>query len=114
MIREAMLYEKLPEDRVRCFVCAHRCKINPGRRGLCGVRENKEGVLYTLVFGTLIAENIDPIEKKPFFHVYPASRSYSAPRRMQFRARILPERESPRCPAHDHDRGAKRLIGKDL
>ncbi len=77
MIREAMLYEKLPEDRVRCFVCAHRCKINPGRRGLCGVRENKEGVLYTLVFGTLIAENIDPIEKKPFFHVYPASRSYS-------------------------------------
>jgi len=77
MIREAMLYEKLPEDRVQCSVCAHRCKINSGRRGLCGVRENRDGVLYSLVFGTLIAEHVDPIEKKPFFHVYPGSRSYS-------------------------------------
>jgi pyruvate formate lyase activating enzyme len=77
MIREAMLYGKLADDRVQCALCAHRCKINPGRRGLCGVRENKDGILYSLVFGTLIAEHIDPIEKKPFFHVYPASRSYS-------------------------------------
>jgi pyruvate formate lyase activating enzyme len=77
MIREAMLYDKLEDNRVRCALCAHRCQINPGRRGLCGVRENKEGVLYSLVFGTLIAEHVDPIEKKPFFHVYPASRSYS-------------------------------------
>lgn len=77
MIREAMIYGKLADDRVQCALCAHRCKINPGRRGLCGVRENKDGILYTLVFGTLIAEHVDPIEKKPFFHVYPASRSYS-------------------------------------
>ncbi len=77
MIREALLYEKLTDSRVQCVLCAHRCKINPGRRGLCGVRENKDGILYSLVFGTLIAENVDPIEKKPFFHVYPASRSYS-------------------------------------
>lgn len=77
MIREALLYEKLADSRVQCALCAHRCKINPGRRGLCGVRENKEGILYSLVFGTLIAEHIDPIEKKPFFHVHPGSRSYS-------------------------------------
>ncbi len=77
MIREALLYEKLTDSRVQCALCAHRCKINPGRRGLCGVRENKDGILYSLVFGTLIAEHVDPIEKKPFFHVYPASRSYS-------------------------------------
>ena len=77
MIREALLYEKLTDSRVQCALCAHRCKINSGRRGLCGVRENKDGVLYSLVFGTLIAEHVDPIEKKPFFHVYPASRSYS-------------------------------------
>jgi pyruvate formate lyase activating enzyme len=77
MIREAMLYGKLTGDRVQCALCAHRCKINPGRRGICGVRENKNGVLYSLVFGTLIAEHVDPIEKKPFFHVYPASQSYS-------------------------------------
>ena len=77
MIREALLYEKLENSRVQCSLCAHRCKINPGRRGLCGVRENKDGILYSLVFGTLIAEHVDPIEKKPFFHVYPTSRSYS-------------------------------------
>lgn len=77
MIREAMLYERLAEGRVHCSLCAHRCKIQPGRRGLCGVRENKDGTLYSLVYATLIAEHIDPIEKKPFFHVYPGSKSYS-------------------------------------
>jgi pyruvate formate lyase activating enzyme len=77
MIKEAMLYEKLEGGQVRCNLCAHRCAIKPGRRGVCGVRENRDGVLYSLVYGTLIAENIDPIEKKPFFHVYPASKTYS-------------------------------------
>jgi pyruvate formate lyase activating enzyme len=77
MIKEAMLYEKLDDQRVHCNLCAHRCTIKPDRRGICGVRENRNGVLYSLVYGTLIAEHIDPIEKKPFFHVYPASKSYS-------------------------------------
>jgi pyruvate formate lyase activating enzyme len=77
MIKEAMLYEKLDDQRVHCNLCAHRCTIKPDRRGICGVRENRDGVLYSLVYGTLIAEHIDPIEKKPFFHVYPASNSYS-------------------------------------
>lgn len=77
MIREAILYEKLDEAKVRCNLCAHRCKINPDRQGVCGVRENRNGIFYSLVYGTLIAENLDPIEKKPFFHVYPASQSYS-------------------------------------
>src|SRR5664280_54213 len=77
MIKEAMLYEKLADQKVHCNLCAHRCTIKPDRRGMCGVRENKDGVLYSLVYGTLIAEHIDPIEKKPFFHIYPASKSYS-------------------------------------
>ena len=77
MIKEAMLYEKLEGKQVRCNLCAHRCAIKHGGRGVCGVRENKDGVLYSLVYGTLITENIDPIEKKPFFHVYPSSKSYS-------------------------------------
>lgn len=77
MIHEALLYDKLDEQRVRCNLCAHKCMINHGRRGICGVRENKDGVLYSLVYATLIAENIDPIEKKPFFHVLPGSLSYS-------------------------------------
>jgi len=75
-MKEAMLYEKLDTGQVRCHLCAHRCLINSRRRGICGVRENQEGVLYSLVYGTLIAENVDPIEKKPFFHVYPASQSF--------------------------------------
>ncbi len=77
MIREAMLYEKLGDKLVHCNLCAHRCTIKPDRRGVCGVRENRDGILYSLVYGTVIAEHIDPIEKKPFFHVYPGSKSYS-------------------------------------
>jgi len=77
MIKEALLYEKLSDDRLCCHLCAHECIIAPSRRGICGVRENRGGALYTLVYGKVIAENVDPIEKKPFFHVYPGSRSLS-------------------------------------
>ena len=77
MMREAMLHEKLADQRVRCHLCAHRCRIDPEKRGICGVRQNREGVLYALTYGMLIAENVDPIEKKPLFHVYPASKSFS-------------------------------------
>ncbi|HOG08314.1 MAG: AmmeMemoRadiSam system radical SAM enzyme [Syntrophales bacterium] len=77
MNREALLYERLPDDEVRCGLCAHRCRIRPGRRGICGVRENRAGILHSLVYGNLIAENLDPIEKKPLFHVYPGSRTFS-------------------------------------
>jgi pyruvate formate lyase activating enzyme len=77
MIREAMLYEKKDGARIRCGLCAHRCSIAPGKRGICGVRENRDGVLHTLVYGELIAQNVDPIEKKPLFHVHPGSKSFS-------------------------------------
>ena len=77
MIKEAMLYEKLDEGNVRCHLCGHGCKIAPTRRGICGVRENRDGILYSLVYGMVVAENVDPIEKKPLFHVYPGSRSFS-------------------------------------
>lgn len=76
-MKEAILYEKLDNGYVRCHLCAHRCKIAPAKSGICGVRENRRGTLYTLVHGTSIAESIDPIEKKPLFHVYPGSKSYS-------------------------------------
>ena len=62
---------------LQCFLCSHRCRIKEGRRGICGVRENREGKLYSLVYSRLVSENIDPIEKKPLFHVIPASLSYS-------------------------------------
>ncbi len=76
-MKEAMFYEKLEESTVSCHLCPHNCKINESKRGICGVRENKDGVLYSLVYGKLVAQSIDPIEKKPFFHFYPGSTSYS-------------------------------------
>jgi len=76
-MREAMLYEKLGDGRVRCNLCAHRCVIAPGRRGICGVRENRDGTLYSLVYGKAISLAVDPIEKKPLFHFLPGSRAYS-------------------------------------
>jgi len=78
MTRDAMLYEKTNAGHhVKCSLCAHRCRIKPGNRGICGVRENRNGALYSLVYGKVIAENVDPIEKKPLFHVFPGSKSFS-------------------------------------
>ncbi|TAL23133.1 MAG: AmmeMemoRadiSam system radical SAM enzyme [Nitrospirae bacterium] len=76
-MKEAMLYEKLEEKKVRCFLCAHGCHISPGKRGICAVRENIDGTLFSLVYGKIISAHIDPIEKKPLFHFLPASRSFS-------------------------------------
>ena len=74
---EAYLYEPLEDDKVQCLLCAHRCVIKPKGRGICKVRENKDGVLHALNYGRLIARGVDPIEKKPLFHLYPGSLSYS-------------------------------------
>jgi pyruvate formate lyase activating enzyme len=76
-MKEAMLYEKLPGDRVRCHLCAHQCLIADGKRGICQVRENRGGTLYTLVYGRTITQHVDPVEKKPLFHFYPGSFAYS-------------------------------------
>jgi pyruvate formate lyase activating enzyme len=76
-MKEAMWYKKLSDDRVRCDLCSHRCVINNGKRGICGVRENKDGTLFSLVYGKVIASHVDPIEKKPLFHFYPGSYSFS-------------------------------------
>lgn len=76
-MKEAFLYEKTVDKKVQCFLCAHRCLISPGKRGICAVRENIDGTLYSLVYGKVIAMNIDPIEKKPLFHFLPGSTSFS-------------------------------------
>ena len=74
---EAYLYEPLKDKKVKCNLCSHRCIIKDGERGICGVRENRSGVLESLVYGRLIARHTDPIEKKPLFHFLPGSVSYS-------------------------------------
>ncbi len=77
MIREAMLYDKLDGNKVRCRVCSHRCIVADGKRGLCRVRENRNGTFYTLIYNTVSSEAVDPIEKKPLFHFYPGTLAYS-------------------------------------
>lgn len=76
-MKEALLYEKLDDQRVRCNLCAHRCVIGPGRKGVCMVRENRDGTLYTLVYGIPLSQAVDPVEKKPLFHFYPGSTAFS-------------------------------------
>lgn len=76
-MRQAMLYEQASEGKVRCHLCAHGCLIAEGGRGICQVRVNQGGVLYSLVWGKPISGNPDPIEKKPLFHFLPGTRSYS-------------------------------------
>ena len=72
-----MLYEKLSEGKVKCNLCNHRCTIKDGSYGICGVRQNVDGALFTLVYDRIISSHIDPIEKKPLFQFYPGSRAYS-------------------------------------
>jgi pyruvate formate lyase activating enzyme len=76
-MKEAMLYDKSGDGKVKCNLCNHRCTIAPLKRGVCGVRENREGILYSLVYNKAISRNVDPIEKKPIFHLFPGSESFS-------------------------------------
>ena len=73
----ALLFDKFENNNVRCNLCNHRCTILEGQRGMCGVRENQNGTLISLVYGQLVARASDPIEKKPIWHMAPGSLSYS-------------------------------------
>jgi pyruvate formate lyase activating enzyme len=73
----ALLWEREPDGSVICHLCAHRCRIRPGLRGICGVRENRDGTLVSLVTDRIVSSGVDPIEKKPFFHLLPGSLAYS-------------------------------------
>ncbi len=76
-MKEALFYTVEDKRKVQCQLCNHHCHIKPGKRGICKVRENRDGKLYSLVYGKVISENSDPIEKKPLFHFLPGSISYS-------------------------------------
>ncbi len=77
MTKEAILYEKLADDKVRCTACARYCEIKKDQIGLCGIRGNKGGKLELFVYGKVIAGHVDPIEKKPVIHYYPGSKIFS-------------------------------------
>jgi len=76
-MKEALFFEAINNQTVTCHLCPHECRIPEGHRGICAVRQNTKGRLYSLVYEKVIAEHVDPIEKKPLFHFYPGSKSYS-------------------------------------
>lgn len=76
-MKQALLYQKLKNKKVRCRVCLQRCLIAPGTTGFCLTRLNKNGKLYSLIYGIVSATEVDPIEKKPLYHFYPGARIFS-------------------------------------
>jgi pyruvate formate lyase activating enzyme len=76
-LREASYYRKLEHKEVECLLCPRRCRVGDQERGYCGVRENRLGTYYTLVYGRPCTARPDPIEKKPFYHFLPRSLAYS-------------------------------------
>lgn len=77
VVKEAVMYERLPKGVIKCKVCPRMCYIKPGGRGFCKVRVNKEGKLYLLTYAAVTAMNVDPVEKKPLFHFWPGSTTFS-------------------------------------
>ncbi|MEM4337134.1 MAG: AmmeMemoRadiSam system radical SAM enzyme [Candidatus Woesearchaeota archaeon] len=76
-MKKAILWKKLKKNGVECLACNFRCKISEGQTGVCLVRKNIKGKLYSLIYGSIISKNIDPVEKKPLFHFYPGTRTFS-------------------------------------
>jgi len=74
---QAMLWEHLPGNQVRCRLCSHGCQLKRGQKGLCGVRANKGGDMITLVGNVVSSAQLDPVEKKPLYHYQPGSKTYS-------------------------------------
>jgi pyruvate formate lyase activating enzyme len=73
MEKKALFWEKRGDSTVKCLLCPHTCVISPGRRGICRVRENREGELTTLIYGEISSMADDPIEKKPLYHFHPGT-----------------------------------------
>ena len=103
MMKEAKLCEGLSDNRARCKLCVHCCVMTDGKRGVCQVRENRGGTLYTLVYGRTIARHVDPVEKKPLFHFYPGTTAYSiATPGCNFRCRWCQNWEISQMPRQQH------------
>ena len=73
MKKEAAFWKPIKNETVQCFLCPHHCVIAPEKRGICGVRKNEHGKLFTLIYGACSSVADDPIEKKPLYHFYPGS-----------------------------------------
>ncbi len=109
-MKEALFYRPTGDGSVQCELCPHYCAINDNKRGICGVRENRNGKLYTLVYGKAIAEHADPIEKKPLFHFHPGSYAYSiATAGCNFKCLHCQNSEISQMPREQHI-----ILGRDI
>jgi pyruvate formate lyase activating enzyme len=108
-MKEVYLYKKLAGRKTQCRTCPHFCLILPGNKGICRVRENINGKLYALNYAKAVALNIDPIEKKPFFHFLPGSQTLSF-------AAVGCNFSCLNCQNWDISQGIKKnsLIGKEI
>lgn len=77
MLHEARYYQKVPVLKTRCVLCPHRCLISKGKTGICGVRSNIDGVLYSKIYGEVTSYSDDPVEKKPLYHFLPGKNIFS-------------------------------------
>ena len=77
MKREAKFWKPIENKKIQCHLCSHNCKINDGKIGICGIRKNEQGKLYTLIYGSCSSLAADPIEKKPLYHFHPGTQAYS-------------------------------------
>ncbi|MHB9030908.1 MAG: AmmeMemoRadiSam system radical SAM enzyme [Candidatus Latescibacterota bacterium] len=76
-MKKALLNEPIGDKHIHCYLCAHHCRIAPSKFGVCGVRENVDGELFTWAYGSIIVSHIDPVEKKPLYHFLPGTRTFS-------------------------------------
>ena len=77
MKKLAKFWEKLPERKVQCHLCPWMCTIAPDKTGVCRGRRNEGGELYSMIYGSIVSAAVDPIEKKPLYHFWPGSGSFS-------------------------------------
>jgi pyruvate formate lyase activating enzyme len=109
-VKEASFYEKGENRKVGCYLCRHHCVIADGKRGICCVRQNLGGTLYTLVYGKPCSRQVDPIEKKPLYHCFPGSKAFSiATVGCNFRCLHCQNHEISQLP-RDHD----QVFGEEL
>ncbi len=114
MIR-ARLYEPLSHGGVKCLACNHYCTIAPGHTGVCGVRQNRGGQLFSLVYDRVVAAGVDPIEKKPVFHFKPGSLSFSiATPGCNFKCRFCQNADIAQVCGQGPDPFSGRLAGKAM
>ncbi len=76
-MQQARFWEKTADEKIQCLLCPQKCVIAAGRKGFCRVRQNRDGILYTVNYGQCSSSSLDPIEKKPLYHFYPGSSIFS-------------------------------------